>query len=177
MNSEELQQIIAQENAGQVRIGVDRVLARRFFTNGSLAKIREHTGDAPTAEKAIVFSLWVTSFILLVGSVVVSFIAFAWWGLAAALICPIVYFSFASMSVLGHTGLVGISAVLVVALIAPIAGKLSVAAGLFIVLFVLSLWCIQFVYVASTSFYRVYALRSPKHYELLAPGIHIRSVN
>jgi hypothetical protein len=175
MNTEELQELIAQEAAGAVRIGVDRTVARRFFTEASLARIHERTGDSPTAQKIFVLSLWAVSAASLVASLIMSFMAFSWWAIAAAVICPVVFFGFMSASSSGRAGQLGISIVLIASLAVVVIAALPQKAAYFILLFVLSLWCIRLVYVSSTKFYRMYALRSPQHFELLAPGIDVRS--
>jgi hypothetical protein len=102
----EHKEVILLEEQGKLLIGVDRVMARKFYTDIPISKIEEETGEAPYFEKAIVWFAFLLGPIALISSIILSFIAFGWWGILGLVLCPILYFMYSSSSVLGGSQLV-----------------------------------------------------------------------
>jgi hypothetical protein len=169
--------LIEAANRGQILIGVDRAVARRFFTDRSIGEIQAATGEAPYLQKSVVMALFLIAPVALIASVVLAFLAVGWWGLLALIFCPAVYFAYYSYSSLGGARLLPITAVLVS--VGAIHLSNVMAAPLitgFAFAFAFSLWCGRLGYSSATVFYRVMALQSAQAFDALAPALWIRRV-
>ena len=98
MNDAEHAELVELEKQGKIIVGVDRPIARSFFTNVSVSKIEKATGYAPYFEKGTVFFFFLLGPVALIASLVVSVFAFGWWGLAAVVVGPILYVGYQSIS-------------------------------------------------------------------------------
>ncbi len=52
-------EIVRDEDAGHLLIGIDRPVARKFYTDMSISSIEAETGEAPYLEKLLVFTCFI----------------------------------------------------------------------------------------------------------------------
>ena len=91
--------------------------------------------------------------------------------------CFISYLGYQAMSSRGSAGAYLISLLLIVTAIVYFVDLSSLpAVTRFAVVYVASLWSTRMLYVSSTTFYRVMALRDAKLYNLLSEGIVLRQL-
>ena len=103
---------------------------------------------------------------------------FGWWGLAADVACVISYAGYYAISSRGGAGAYFISLLVAVATIVHFFNLVSPPAiTRFALLYVAALWSARMLYVSSTIFYRVMALRNAKLYGLLSEGIMLRQLD
>lgn len=152
-------------------------MARRFYTDIPIKKIKEETGEAPYFEKLIVWFAFLFGPISLMTSLIIGFLAFNWWGIICLIFCPFIYFAYSSSSVRGNSRMTGISILLVISACIYFFKVFDVPkiAG-FITVFVLSLWCIRFLYCSSTFLLRNFVIRNEKAYQYLLQHLKIRSI-
>ncbi len=152
-------------------------MARKFYTDIPIQKIREETGEAPYFEKIIVWFAFLFGPISLLSSIIIGFWIFNWWGIIFLIFCPFIYFTYSSFSVRGDSRITGISILLLVSSCiyffrvfdAPqITG--------FITVFILSLWCIRSLYCSSTFLLRNFIIRNEKAYKYLSQHLKIRLI-
>jgi len=104
--------LVELEKEGKILIGIDRVMARRFYTDIPAKKIKEETGEAPYFEKIIVWLAFLFGPISLLATIILGFWFFNWWGIICLIFCPLVYFAYSSSSVRGDSKMTGISILL-----------------------------------------------------------------
>ena len=178
MTDDEYRNLIATWRAGNVLIGIDRATARQFYTDASLHKIAEETGYAPYLQKFVVRSAFFTSYLALIGSFVLSVLAFGWY---ATLIIPgsfFVYFVFTFLSSQPNRGMILISFLLGLSVLGLFMSLgISPVSSWYFSVYLLALWCSRFLYCASTTFLRMFVIRNKKAFELLGDHVEIRYKN
>jgi len=177
MNETEHKELVKLAKAGKILIGVDRVAARKLFTEVPLSKIQEMTGETPYFEKLLIMSTFILGPTALLTSVIVAFIAFGWWGLIPMLFCPVFYLLYQGSSSVGGARLTLITASVVVAGLVHFLDSFNApwSTG-FVAMFLFSLWCARFVYSTATFMYRTFAIRNRKAFEFLSQSISIKHV-
>ena len=169
--------IIELENQGEILIGIDRTMARKFYTDIPISEIKLKTDEAPYLEKTIIWFSFLSAPIALIFSILLSFIALKWLGIIFLFAYPIFYFLYSSVSARGNSKLTGITIIVVIFLIIHFAGFFDNSLiTLLITIFLLSLWCIRILYCASTFFLRTFIIRNEKAFEYLKNYLVIKTV-
>jgi hypothetical protein len=101
MNQAEHTKLVESEKRRGVIVGVDRIAARRFFTEASISDVAAKTGYAPYFEKSVVYMFILLGPLALLGAVAGSFWHFGWWEIIAAIVFPILYLYYSRLSRLG----------------------------------------------------------------------------
>ena len=174
----EHKEVIELEKQGKLLIGVDRAMARKFYTDIAISKIQEETGEAPYFEKMIVWFAFLFWPIALLLSIVLGFLAFSWWGIICLVLCPIVYFTYSSSSVRRSSNLIAITILLFISIGVHFSGNLNapLITG-FTGAFLFSLWCVRLLYCSSTFFVRAFVIRNGRAYEYLSDYLVLRNVD
>lgn len=148
------EEMIRLEEIGKLLIGVDRTLARKFYTDVSCSEIARETGESPYCEKTVVMGSLVLGPIALVASIAIGFIVFHWYGIATFLTCPLVYLWFASASTMGLGRMYGITFLLVTAVgLQVLWFRETMGPMTFFTVFIFALWCARLVYARQPSFF------------------------
>ena len=171
----EHKEVIRLEDQGKLLIGIDRGLARKFYTGIPMSKIQEKTGESPYLETIMVrFVFWFAP-VVLIASIVLGFFAFRWWGVICLTLCPIIFSWYFALSSLGDSKLVGITILSLAIGTVHFSGYLNTPwiTG-FSSAFLLSLWCVRFLYCSSTFFLREFITRNEKAFEWLLDDLTIR---
>lgn len=77
------EQVVTLEKTGRLIVGIDRVFARRFYTDVSLRSVKEQTGEAPYLEKALVLCSFIGAPVILIVTAAFAISALGWWSLLA----------------------------------------------------------------------------------------------
>ena len=178
MTDEEYQALVVQIKSGSLLIGVDRAMARKLYTDVSLSRITQETGETPYLEKIVVFGAFVGGPLALLASFVMAALAFGWWATLAIPVSIVVYALFAGASSMPKQGMGGVSVVLASAMLSLYLRWFpSGYVGWYVVLVVFALWNARLVYAAATYFIRAFVIRNRRAYDFLAPHIHLREVS
>lgn len=175
MTEEEYKGFVAKVNSGEFLIGIDRAIARKFYTDISLVKIEEETGEAPYFEKMVVWFAFLAAPIALFASFALSVLAFRWWAIIAVPLSGVVYFWFSGQSSMPGRGMLGITILLALAV-----GSLftefftSRFAPWYLFAVVFAFWASRLVYCAATTLLRGFVLRNQRALEFMIEHIHIR---
>jgi len=171
-------EIVELEEQGKILIGIDRPMARKFYTDIPISEIKSKTDEAPYFEKIIIWFAFLMAPIALISSITLSFIALKWWGSILLIIFPIIYLSYSSASAIGTSRLTGITIIFVLSIIIHFTGFLpNSRITLSITIFLLSLWCIRLLYCASTFLLRAFIIRNEKAFDYLKDYLIIKNVN
>ncbi len=178
MTDEEYQALVSRIQAGAILIGIDRAMARKFYTDVSVSHIAEQTGEAPYFEKTVVLGAFVVGPVALLASFVMAALAFGWWAALAIPASIVVYFVFAGASSMPKQGMAGVSLLLGLALLSLyLAWFPSTFVEWYAVLIAFALWNARLVYAAATYFICAFVVRNRRAYEFLAPHIHLREAS
>jgi len=152
-------------------------MARQFYTDIPIKKIKEETGEAPYFEKIIVWLAFLFGPISLLASIIIGFWFFNWWGIICVVFCPSVYFAYSSSSVRGDSKMAGISTLLLISACIYFLKVFDISkiSG-FATVFIFSLWCIRLLYCSSTFLLRNFVMRNEKAYQYLSQSLEIRYV-
>ena len=169
-------EVITLEKEGKLLIGVDRPMARKFYTDVPVSKIKEETDEAPYFDKIIVWFAFLCGPIMLIASIVIAFFAFRWWGAISIIICPIIFLIYSSYSVRGDSRMIGINAILIMTALVHFLNIFDNPwiTG-FATTFIFSLWCAHFLYCSSTFLLRSFIIRNEKAFIFLKDYLVIRS--
>jgi hypothetical protein len=174
MTDDEYQALVAHIYSGQVLVGIDRTVARSFFSEVPISHIKDKTGEAPYFQKAVVLAAQFLGQTLLLASFVLAILAFSWW---AALVIPVsglIYFQFTVWSAMPGGGMAGVSVLLGAALVGAYLGWIpSTYAAWYAVLITFALWNARLTYYGAYHFMRAFAFKNRRTYEFLADHIHL----
>jgi hypothetical protein len=175
MDDADFQALVARIQSGAVLVGVDRSMARKFYTDVPLSRIQAETGEAPYLEKFIVFGAMICGPLALLASFVFAVLGFSWWAALAIPVSIVVYVVFAGASSIPGGGMGGVTLLLGLAAVAIYFKWFpSQHAGWYALLVVAALWNARLVYAAATHFIRAFIVRNRRAYELLAEHVHLR---
>ena len=175
MNKDEYKDLVTKTNSGALLIGIDRAIARKFYTDIPLSKIEAETGEAPYFEKMIVWSAYLAAPIALLTSFVLAVFAFRWWAVLAIPLSIAVYFVYSGQSSMPSRGMLGISLLLALAsgiLFTDFLNLPFVTWYAFSI--VLALWASRLVYCASTALLRAFVSRNIRAFDFMSEHIHMR---
>lgn len=177
MTEQEHRELVGGERQRSILVGVDRVYARKVYTNVSLRRIEELTGEPVYIEKAVVWLSFLGTPLALVASCVFAVLAFHWWAFLAVPGALIAWFMYSSMSVHGRSRIGLITLLLVGAVAVTIFGVIDgLWANLFFIAFLLSLWLNRLLYEAATLFLRAFVLRNFRAWNAFEDGLLVRTV-
>jgi hypothetical protein len=175
MTDDEHKQLASEFYMGKVLIGLDRSIARKFYTDVPFSHIIEETGEAPYFEKTVVFGAFVGGPLALFVSFILAVLAFHWW---AALVIPasiVLYVVFSGASSMPKQGMASVSVLLGLTLLGLYLDWFpSKYVGWYAAVIIFALWNARLVYAAATYFIRAFVVRNRRAYEFLSPHIQIR---
>lgn len=168
-------ELVAREARGELAIGIDRVFARRFYTDVPIREIEQETGEAPYIEKLVVFAGFIGSPLVLLIASVLAVPLLRWWALLAIPSGFLSWILFKLRSPLGHSRLSPVSILLAVLTTAWVLdlGGLRHILGVTTV-YVLALWLDRLVYTASTLLLRAFVIKNPRAFNWLRAQLVIR---
>src|SRR5713101_596519 len=105
MTDEEYQALISRVHSGSLLIGVDRSMARKFYTDVPLSRIAAETGETPYFEKMVVLGAFVGGPVSLLASFIMAVLAFRWWAALAIPVSIVVYIVFTAASSMPKQGM------------------------------------------------------------------------
>ncbi len=177
MTEQEHRELVEAENRGSILVGVDRVYARKLYTDVPIRRIEDLTGEAVYCEKAVVWISFLGTSAALLASCTFAVLAFRWWAILAIPVVVVIWFVYSSMSARSDAK-IGLISLLLVAAIAiagfTIADRLWT--NLFLIGVLLSLWLNRLVYSASTIFLRGFVLRNFRAWHTFEDGLVVRAV-
>jgi len=174
MTVDEHTALCREAREGKILIGVDRALARRFYSRVPIQKIEEDTGEALYMEKLTIVGAMMLSPTLLIVSMGLAAVAFQWW---SALLIPIALFVWMGLSMTANKGGVKqfpLTVLLALSIICYFARWLPPSYCNPLIAFAASIWLWRFIYTASTSFLRAFVLRNYKAFLLLEKDIYFK---
>jgi len=177
MNDAEYKAFVESAYHGRLFVGVDRVFARKLYTDVPTSAIEEATGETPYLEKLVAWFAFLASPLALLGSAILAAFAFRWWALLIVPVACLWWMFNRSMSVRGGSSIWFLTFAVVAAMSVHIMTVLpsSCMSG-FVAAFAFAMWCDRLLYCASTFFLRSFVLRNPRALQAFSEGLTIREV-
>lgn len=175
MNDAEYKALVQSAYDGRALIGVDRVFARKLYTDVATSRIEDTTGEAPYLEKLVVWFAFLGGPVAMLGSALAAVVAFGWWVVVIIPGSLVWWMGNKSMSVRGGSSIWFLTLLMIAAAVVHFMKLLPDRwmSG-YLILFAFALWCDRLLYVASTFFLRAFVLRNPQALEVFGEGITIR---
>lgn len=175
MTDDEYSQLVSRAQNGTLLIGLDRAIARKFYTDVPLRHVERETGEAPYFEKMVVFVAFLGAPLALAASFILAVLAFGWWAALAIPLSAIAYILFSGQSSMPNRGMVGVTLILALVVAAALLRVFpSEYIAWYFVSLAFSFWAARLVYAAATFLLRAFVLRNKKAFEMVAPHIHAR---
>lgn len=177
MNGIDHKRLVQLEHQGRILVGVNRVYARKLYTDMPASAIKNATGETPCLEKLVVWFAFLASPLALLVSTLLAVISFGWWAFLIVPIAVSCWISNRSLSVRGDSSMWFITVALSAAVGAHFTNLLpSQWISGTLVVFAFAMWCDRLLYCASTVFLRAFVLRNPRALEACRDGITFRDV-
>ncbi len=175
MTEQEYKDFVAKAKSGALLIGIDRAIARKFYTDFPLSKIQDETGETPYFEKMVVWFAFLVAPVTLLASFILAVIAFGWWAALAIPLSVAAYFVFSGQSSMPGRGMLGISVLLGLTVANLFTDFFASKFGpWYFIAVVFALWASRLVYCAATTLLRAFVLRNQRALEFMRQHIHVR---
>lgn len=171
------EELVRLERQGRVVFGIDRILARSFYTDIQPSVIEEQTGETQAVQKYLIQLAFGASHVGILATCIVAIIEFRWWAILIVPLCVSFWMAYYSQSSKGGSSTVIVTPALILSAILLVVNPFSnQRLALLLFLFSFSLWSIRFVYDASTRFFRSFVLRNYRAFLWLKGQLVIRRV-
>ena len=170
-------ELVRQEEAGHLILGVDRAFARRFYTNVPLREIEARTGEGPYLEKTVIYSAFVGGPLLLLASLAQSLWVLGYWSALFIPVAAVVWVVVHADSVRARAAMTTVSLVVAATAIGFGVSHGSIRFSWALALtYAASLWLSRLLYVSATFFLRAFVLRNRGAWEWLQGQFVVREV-
>ncbi len=167
ITKEEHDQLVSDESAGKLLIGIDRPVARRFFTDVKHRLIAEKIQERIYFERIVVQMAFYFSWIFPLTSIYFAIDGFGWWSFLIYPLSLIYWFSHLSGSSRGDSRIFSSSILLVSTAILVVIIDINTSIILFLSIFAVSLFLGRLAYTISTFFLRTLVIRNRFAFDLL----------
>lgn len=161
-------ELVERAERGEILIGVDTTVARRFFTDTRHSAIEESIGEALFVERFFVKTCFALSYVCLFAGMVICVFALKWFSLIAIPVTVVVSFVSVASACKGGQKIWGAFLPLIVfALLAYYLRHRGAFTVLWLVLLPLPYFFARMTYYLATMFVRLLVLRNEKAFNLL----------
>jgi hypothetical protein len=168
MDNISYQNIVKQAERGEILVGVEPALARKFFTDTSHKTIQQEIGEALYIERFSVKAVWVLEFISLLAAIITSVFALGWYSAIAIPLMIIGLFMLGGMASMGKQRMGGaLSLVIICSILAYVFREKGTSLTLWLVLLPTPYFFARLTYKLATVFLRALSLRNERAFNLL----------
>jgi hypothetical protein len=171
-------EIVRREEQGEILIGIEPAVARKFFTDTKHQEIQQEIGEPLYIERFFVRLFFYLSGLSLLAGIVVSVLVIKWYSVVAIPLMLIGWFILSGKASMGKQKL-GYPFVLVILslILVYFLRSKGIAISIWIVLIPLPYFFSQLTYKTATVFLRALSIRNEKAFNLLfQTGIFLKEV-
>ena len=172
------QEFVKQAERGEILVGIDPAVARKFFTDTDHEAVQKEIGEPLFVERFFAKTVWLFEFITLFAGAIASIFALAWYSAIVIPLMIVVFFIFGGKASMGTQKIGG--AVLLVIICLVLAFYFSdkgLALFLWLILLPMPYFFARLTYKLSTVFLRALSLRNEKVFNMLNDkGIFLKKV-
>jgi len=168
MPIEDYAEFVKQAKRGEILIGVEPAVARRFFTDTDSSFVKEKIGESLTMERFFVKSVWLLDYVSLLAGLIFCVLALKWYSVIAIPIMLLSWF-FLSSQASGARQTIGGAFLLVAFCFLLTFGLRSRGTMMIIWLILLPLpyFFVRLTYLFATIFLRTLVVRNEHAFHLL----------
>ncbi|MDQ7839183.1 MAG: hypothetical protein RDU59_11915 [Thermodesulfobacteriota bacterium] len=168
MDNTNYQGFVKQAERGEILIGIEPALARKFFTDTEHKAIQQEIGEALFIERFFVKAVWLLEFISLLAGVVASIFALGWYSAIAIPVMIVGVFILGGKASMGTQKIGGaVFLVIFCFFLAFYFREKGPALFLWLVLLPMPYFFARLTYKLATFFLRALSLRNEKVFNLL----------
>lgn len=168
MNTKNYQEFVKRAEKGEILIGIEPAVARKFFTDTDHSAIKEKIGEPLFIERFFVKMCWLLEFICLLGGIIASIFALKWYSIIAIPVMLIAFFVLGGKASMGRQKIGGaVFLVIICVLLAYYFRDKGTSVIVWLVLLPLPYFFTRSTYKLATIFLRLLSLRNEKAFNLL----------
>lgn len=162
------QDFVKRAESGEILIGIEPALARKFFTDTDQSAIQQEIGESLFISRFFVKAVWLLEFVCLLVGIVASIIALGWYSAIAIPLMIVGFFVLGGMASVGTQKVGGAILLVVISIsLAYYFRDKGIALVIWLVLLPLPYFFTRLTYKLSTFFLRALSLRNEKVFNLL----------
>lgn len=166
--SSEYQEFVKRAKNGEILIGVESAVARKFFTDTDHSVIKEKIGESLSRERFLVKTCWLLEFVWLLAGIIASIFALKWHSIIAIPGMLITSFVLGGKASMGRQKIEGaVFLVVICFLLAYYFRDKGVSMIVWLVLLPLPYFFARLTYKLATMFLRSLSVRNEKAFNLL----------
>lgn len=168
MDTKNYQEFVKRAEKGEILIGVEPAIARKFFTDTDHSVIKEKIGESLFIERFFVKTCWLLEFICLLAGIIVSIFALKWYSIIAIPVMLIASFVLGGKASMGRQKIGGaVFLVVMCVLLAYYFKNKGTFMTIWLVLLPLPYFFARLTYKLATVFLRLLSVRNEKAFNLL----------
>lgn len=168
MDTKDYQEFVKRAEKGEIIIGVEPAIARKFFTDTDHSVIKEKIGEALFIERFFVKTCWLLEYICLLAGIIVSIFALKWYSIIAIPVMLIASFVLGGKASMGRQKIGGaVFLVVVCVLLVYYFRDKETSIIVWLVLLPLPYFFARLTYKLATLFLRLLSVRNEKAFNLL----------
>jgi hypothetical protein len=158
--------------ANRIILGVDPAFARKVYTNLSLSRFAQATGEAPYFEKLVIWFLLMTSALAMLASTAIAVALFRWWSIPLIVVAFLIWLWNKGAASVGGARLTIPSLLLALAVGSYVYRLFSPDLySILLVAYAYAVWSDRLVYAAACNLFRASVTRNAKAYRALRSGV------
>jgi len=176
MDTKDYQEFVKRAEKGEILIGVEPAVARKFFTNTDHSVIKEKIGESLFIEHFFVKTCWLLEFICLLAGIIASIFALKWYSIIAIPVMLTASFALGGKASMGRQKIGGaVFLVAICALLAYYFRDKGTSMIVWLVLLPLPYFFARMTYKLATIFLRLLSVRNEKAFNVLyGQGIFLK---
>lgn len=168
MQAKNFQEFVKRAEKGEILIGVEPSIARKFFSDTDHSVIKEEIGESLFTERFFVKTSWLLEFISLLAGIIASIFALKWYASIAIPVMLIASFALGGKASVGRQKIGGaVLLVVICVLLAYFFRDKGTSMILWLVLLPLPYFFARLTYKLATIFLRLLSVRNEKAFNLL----------
>jgi len=171
-------EIVEREEKGEILIGIEPAVARRFFTDTNHRVVQQEIGEALFVERFFVKAFFWLAVLSLLAGIVASIFAIKWYSVLAIPLMVVSWFVLGGMASMGSQKLgAAIGSVIICFVLAYYLIDKGIAVTIWLTLLPLPYFLDRLTYKSATVFLRCLSIRNERAFNLLFnKGIFLREV-
>jgi hypothetical protein len=176
MDIKNYEEFVRREERGEILVGIEPAVARKFFTDTDHSIIKEKIGEPLFTERFFVKTCWLLEFICLFAGIIASIFALKWYSIMVIPIMLITAFILGGKVSMGRQKIGGaVFLVLIFILLAYYFRDKGTSKMVWLILLPLPYFFARLTYKLATMFLRLLSVRNEKAFNLLyGQGIFLK---
>ena len=168
MDTRNYQEFVQRAKKGEILIGVEPAVARKFFTDTEPPFVKGKIGESLSVERLFVRTCWLLEFICLLAGVIASIFALKWYSFIAIPLMLVAFFVLSGKASIGRQKMGGaVVLVIVCVLLAYFLRNQGIDMVVWLILLPLPYFFARLTYKLATTFLRSLSIRNEKAFNLL----------